>query len=172
MRHSLPALLLLPLLLLATGGCSVPLDEYRAQLAALEQRAAELQDFVERNAPLLAQLDELASRSGDPAIATAASRLAASVAAARTALPEVTATLQDVRARTAQLEADAAGKVPWWSVAGGLLLALVPRLAGAAVPPLKPIAEILAEWGWRALATRRQQRADAARGPAPGPDHG
>jgi len=87
------------------------------------------------------------------------------LARAYSALPEALAAITAAKGQLAQLEADSAGKVPWWSVAGGVLLTLAPRLLGALFPPAKPLAELAADLLWKATATRRQKQADTP--PAP-----
>jgi hypothetical protein len=106
-----------------------------------------------------------AADSDNPTAAAAAARILAAYNAARAALPEALAAITTAKDQLAQLEADAAGKVPWWTVAGGLLLTVVPRLLGALIPPAKPLAELAADLLWKATATRRQKQADTP--PAP-----
>jgi ABC-type transporter Mla subunit MlaD len=146
---------------LILGGCSVDLEQTRAELAKLEQQSKELRAYIAANQSVMDQLKALAAATGDQTFAAAAEKIQAGISVAVAKLPEVEATLKTSQEKLAQLEKDAAGKVPWYSVAGGLFLAIVPRVLGVLIPGAKPIAELVAEWGWKALATRRQQKADA-----------
>jgi hypothetical protein len=146
---------------LILGGCSVDLEQARAELGKLEQQSKELRDYIAKNQSVMDQLKALAASTGDQTFAAAAEKIQVGLSVAVAKLPEVEATLKAGQEKLGQLEKDAEGKVPWYSVAGGLLLAIAPRVLGILFPAAKPFAELVAEWGWKALATRRQQQADA-----------
>lgn len=149
-RHLLP-LLLLPLLLL-TGCGEVDKARVVAEVATLGQRLADLRAFIDHNAPVVVQLRDLADKTQDPTLIAAADKVAAAVAGAQAALPGVEQAIAATNDQLATLEANAAGKVPWWSVLapGAVFLA---RL----IPGVGPI---VAELAWALLATRRQKAAD------------
>lgn len=153
MRHL--AVLLMPLLFLA-GCAGVDKSRVEAQVATLEQRASDLQAFIDRNAPLVIQLRDLAAKTQDPTLMDAAAKVAASVAAAQAALPEVRSAITETKAQVAALEADASGKVPWWSIAGGVLLTWAPRIL-AVIPGLQPLAALWANLHWQTSATKAQK---------------
>ncbi len=158
------AVLLVAALLL--GGCSgIDKERAAAALAAAETQATHLAAFVTATAPQAEALAAAAADSGNPTAAAAAARILSAYEAARAALPEALAAITTAKHQIAQLESDGAGKVPWWSVAGGLLLTMVPRLVGALVPPAKPLAEFAADLLWRVTATKRQKSADLAAQP-------
>ena len=156
--------LLLPIiafcLLLAGCDASVDRDQVQAQLDAAAAKTAQIEAFIVANQPLLDSLAKLAADTKDPDLIKAADKLRVTVDAAKAVLPTAKAELDAAKQTLAKLEADAAGKVPWWSIAGGILLAVVPRAVGVFFPPLKPAAELAAEWAWTAMATRRQKAAD------------
>lgn len=153
---------------LLLGGCSAGVD--RAQvadaLASAERQAVHLAAFVAATKPAVETLSAAAADQANPETAAAARRMLDAYRAAEAALPAALAAIDQAKARLATLDADGAGKVPWYTVAGGLLLAIVPRVLGALVPPAKPLAEFFADLLWRATATRRQKAADTAN-PAP-----
>ena len=113
-RSWLLACIMLPLLMLA--GCGVDKSRVQAQVAQLEQHAAQLAQFIQVNEPILAQLHEVAASTGDPALVNAAAKVAAAVDAARKALPPVQTAIAETKAHLATLEADAEGKVDWWAM--------------------------------------------------------
>lgn len=156
--------LLLPIfaLCLLLAGCDSGADREQVQmhLTAAATKTAQIEAFITANQPLLDQLAKLAAETKDPDLIKAAEKLRATVEAAKAVLPTAKAELDAAKQTLAKLEADAAGKVPWWSIAGGILLTVVPRAVGAFFPPLKPAAELAAEWAWTAMATRRQKAAD------------
>lgn len=157
------ALPLLALALLGLAGCgSVDKARFEAQAAVLEAKAGDVAAFLARNGPVLARLDAMAQDTGDAEIARQAASLRAAVEAARAALPEVRAAIAATRDGLAKLEADAAGRVPWYAAAAGIVLPLLPRLLAAVVPlaPFAKLAEIAAEACWALLATRRQKASD------------
>lgn len=158
--------LLLPIIAccLFLTGCngfgSVDRAEVDKALADAAEKVAKMEAFITANQPLLDQLGKLAADTKDPDLIKAAEKLRATVAAAQVALPTAKTELAAARDAVTKLETDAAGKVPWWSMVGGALLLVVPRIVGAVVPPAKPLAELAAEWGWTLMATRRQKKAD------------
>lgn len=160
MRTVFAALVILPLLFLA--GCGVDLERAKADLAKLEAQATELRQYIEKNRGAVEQLKALAAATGDKTFAEAAAKIEVAISVAVSKLPEVEATLASSRSNLSQLEADAQGKVPWYTVAGGLFLAIVPRVLGAFVPPAKPLAEFVANLAWNAMATKKQKAEDTA----------
>ena len=158
--------LLLPIIaccLMLSGcefGSGVDRAQIQAQLDAAAAKTAQIEAFITANKPLVDQLGKLAEETKDPELLAAAAKLRATVEAAMAALPTAKAELDAAKQTLAQLEADAAGKVPWYTVVGGALLWLAPRVIGALVPPAKPVAELVAEFAWKAMATRRQKAAD------------
>ena len=160
MKYILP---LIALALFAFGGCASTVDRSAvdAQLTKLEAQATALHDFIATQKPIIDQLTTLATSTGNPQYAATAASIAANVAKAQAALPAVEATIADTKKAVDGMQADAAGKVPWWSVAGGVLLAVLPRVAGALVPPLAPLAEGVANLAWSAMATKRQKDDEA-----------
>jgi hypothetical protein len=158
--------LLLPIIaccLLLTGcefGTGVDRTQIQTQLDAAAAKTAQIEAFIVANQPLLDQLAKLADETKDPDLIKAAEKMRATVNAAKAVLPTAKAELDAAKQTLAQLEADAAGKVPWYTVVGGALLWLAPRVIGALVPPAKPVAEFIAEFAWKTMATRRQKAAD------------
>lgn len=150
MKFMLP-ILLLPLLLL-TGCAGVDKSRVEAELVKLEQRASELKAFIDHNAPLVLQLQALADQTKDPQLQAAAAKIAASVATAQAALPVVADAIESTKAKVTELEEDAAGRVPWWSLLApaGLLLTRMIPVVGPAV----------AEMAWALLASKKQKAAD------------
>lgn len=151
MRHLLLAVLLLPLLLL-TGCGGVDKARVEAEVAKLETRATELQAFIARTAPVVQQLSALAEATNDQTMRDAAAKVAATVAAAQAALPEVQTAIAATKTHLATLEADAAGKVPWWSTLAPLAVFLARFVPG--------VGPFVAEAAWALLASRRQKAAD------------
>jgi hypothetical protein len=161
--------LVLPLLalVLMCAGCTEA-DKVRLEqdLTILQTKAEALQSFIDKNQPVIDSLVALAKTSGDPKAAAVAAELATAVAKAQAALPAVEATIADTKKGLAAIQADADGKVPWYYIAGGLFLTVVPRLAAVLFPGAAPIAEVVAEVGWSLMASKKQKLADVGSTPA------
>lgn len=152
MRTPLLAVLLLPLLLLT--GCGIDKSRVEAELAQAERTAQNLAAFVAATQPQAEALAALAASADNPTAAAAAAKVLEALRVAQEALPKVNATIEATRTQLATLETDAAGKVPWWSILGSLVL-IVPRVLGGG-----PMAEAIANGLWSLFATKRQKAAD------------
>lgn len=154
----------LPLALLAAlllTGCGIDKERVAAALATAEHQATNLQAFIAATAPQVEALSAAAADTGNPTAAAAAAKLLAAYEAARAALPATVEAIEAARATLASLEADAAGKVPWYAVAGGLVLTWLPRLAGMLIPALQPLAAAWANLHWNTAATPKQKESEA-----------
>jgi hypothetical protein len=170
--HRLPILalaIIATIALLFTGCGTADKTRLESQLATAQQRAEQLRQFVAVAAPQLEQFAAIAAQTGDPKAAKAAADMAAAVTTAKSALAEVDGVITATRSALAQVEADADGKVPWWSVLGLVAVKYGPRVLGAALagvpyvgPALNAIAALLANADWNASATRKQKDEDAA----------
>ncbi len=153
MRTTILAVLLLPLLLLT--GCGVDKARVEKALADAQRTAQSLAAFVAATEPQAEALAAIAASTDNPTAAAAAAKVLATLRAAQEALPKVNATIVATQEQLAQIEADANGRVPWWSVLASVLL-IVPRVLGAG-----PVAEAIANGLWSIFATKRQKAADA-----------
>jgi hypothetical protein len=145
-------LLVLAGLLLLPGCGGVDKARLEADLQTAEQKRQQLAHFVDATEPQLRALLAVATETGDPKLAKAAADVGTALVAAKSALAEVDGVIVAAKASLAQVEADADGKVPWYTVAGGVLLTVLPRVIGAVFPVAKPFAEIVASLLWTATA--------------------
>lgn len=149
---------------LILGGCSVDLEAARAELAKLEQQSKELRDYVAKNQAVLDQLKALAAATGDQTFIDAAAKIEVGLSQAAAKLPDVEATLKASQEKLGQLEKDAEGKVPWYSVVGVAVWTLLPRLTTLIPvigPYLSPLAALMANMHWNVAATKKQKEDDA-----------
>jgi thiamine monophosphate synthase len=161
MRYLLPIIACCLLLAGCSFGTGVDRAELDAQLKAGAEKIAKMEAFIQANKPLLDQLAKLAADTKDPDLIKAAEKLRVTVEAVQAALPTAKAELETVQATVQKLEADAAGKVPWYAIAGGLALHYVPRIAATFIPALAPLAALLANVNWTLSATKAQKDEDA-----------